>query len=332
MSAESGVGRVAAERVPLPPIACSATYYWDNLCAVSRSIGPHTGLAPVPPSAPITRALTQASVLSRYETATRWNARPSLTANEMCLVPSSLPRPIDWDQEAAQLIFYVDPGLLLATARHGIPGATGALVWVCRERQAQSLSLYVHPVLLVQAADASLQADHVEIVPYLQAGDPLRHHIMLVLQATLEAEGVPGRLYAESLTNALAVHLLRRYATCRPPAGVRFGGLSTPKLRRTMAYIEAHLAHEVSLTELAAVAQTSPSHFARLFRHATGQTPHQYMIMCRIERAKQLLRETELPIIEISCLVGFTDQSYFTAVFRKHVSTTPKVYRGYPQR
>ena len=80
------------------------------------------------------------------------------------------------------------------------------------------------------------------------------------------------------------------------------------------------------------MAQTSPAYFARLFRQATGQTPHQYVIRCRIERAKRLLRETEWPIIEIGHHVGFTDQSYFTAVFRKHVTTTPNAYRGDTQR
>jgi AraC family transcriptional regulator len=75
------------------------------------------------------------------------------------------------------------------------------------------------------------------------------------------------------------------------------------------------------------VAQMSPDHFARLFRQATGRTPHQYVVICRIERAKRLLRETEWPIIDISRQVGFTDQSYFTAVFRRHVATTPKAYR-----
>jgi AraC family transcriptional regulator len=104
--------------------------------------------------------------------------------------------------------------------------------------------------------------------------------------------------------------------------------LSKTKWGRTTAYIEAHLAHELSVTELAAVAQTSPAYFARLFRQATGQAPHQYVIRCRIKRAKQLLRETEWSIIDISHQVGFTDQSYFTAVFRKHVTTPPEAYRS----
>jgi AraC family transcriptional regulator len=154
----------------------------------------------------------------------------------------------------------------------------------------------------------------------------------LVLQAEIDAEGVAGRLYAEALTNALAVHLLRRYGTCRPPVGACPVELPKPKLQRTTAYIEAHLASPLSVTDLAAVAQTSPAYFAQLFKQATGQTPHQYVIMCRIERAKRLLRETDLPLIEIGHEIGFTDQSYFTAVFRKHVTTTPKAYRGDTQR
>jgi AraC-like DNA-binding protein len=106
------------------------------------------------------------------------------------------------------------------------------------------------------------------------------------------------------------------------------GGLPTPQLQRVTEYIEAHLEHELSLTKIAAVAHMSPDHFARLFRQATGRTPHQYVVICRIERAKQLLRETEWPIIDLSRQVGFQDQSYFTAVFRKHVAMTPKAYRN----
>jgi AraC family transcriptional regulator len=221
----------------------------------------------------------------------------------------------------------LDKRLFLAAARDAILGVTGELVWVNREGQAQCITLYVHPVLLVHGTSESLHPEHIELVPHLHACDPLLQHMTLVLQAAIEAEEVPGRLYAESLTNALAVHLLRRYETCRPPAGPYPGGLSKPKLRRMTAYIDAHLAHELSVTELAAVAQTSPDHFARLFRQATGQTPHRYVIMCRIERAKRLLTETASPIVEIGHQVGFTDQSYFTAVFRKYVATTPNTYR-----
>jgi transcriptional regulator GlxA family with amidase domain len=72
------------------------------------------------------------------------------------------------------------------------------------------------------------------------------------------------------------------------------GGLTLSKLQRTTAYIQAHLEHALSLVELAAVTQTSPTHFAHLFKQATGQTPHQYVFRCRMERAKHLLTGTTL--------------------------------------
>lgn len=205
-------------------------------------------------------------------------------------------------------------------------------MWLCHQGQARRIGLYVHPVLLIHTTSDLLQAERVEIVPHLLPGDPLLHHMTLVLQAVIDADDEPGRLYAEALTQALAVHLLRRCAACRPPAGACPSGLSRPKLRRTTAYIEAHLAQALSVTKLATVAQTSPAYFARLFRQATGQTPHQYVTLRRIEHAKRLLRETEWPIIEIGQQVGFTDQSYFTAVFRRHVTTTPTAYRSAVQR
>jgi AraC family transcriptional regulator len=173
----------------------------------------------------------------------------------------------------------------------------------------------------------SLQADRVTIVPYLNAHDPLLQHMALVLQAAIEGEGLAGQLYAESLADALVVHFLRRYAAARHSLGKLTGGLSPYKLRRTSAYIKAHLAQELSLATLAAVAQTSPAHFARLFKHTTGLTPHQYVNTCRMEYAKRLLAETDGPLIEIGLQVGCADQSHFTALFRTHVSMTPKAYR-----
>jgi AraC family transcriptional regulator len=146
----------------------------------------------------------------------------------------------------------------------------------------------------------------------------------LVLQAAVEAEDVAGGLYAEALANALAVHLLRRYAIGRHLDQSFHGGLTPGKLHRTLAYILAHLEHKLSLAELTTVAQISPAHFARLFKCATGQTPHQYVITCRMERAKQLLTETALPLQEVGARGGYADQSHFTALFRQYVATTPK--------
>lgn len=120
---------------------------------------------------------------------------------------------------------------------------------------------------------------------------------------------------------------LRRAGVTGQSPGEVTSGLSPCKLRRTIAYITDHLEQDLSLVTLATVGEMSPAHFARLFKQATGLPPHQYVLMCRMERAKQLLAETDLPLIEIALQVGCADQSHFSALFRAHVTLTPKAYR-----
>lgn len=226
------------------------------------------------------------------------------------------------------MTFYLDPGLLLPTACPMLIRVTGTLLWVRRQGHQAGGAASVHPLLFVHAAAESLQAERVELVPHLAIHDPLLHHIVVLLQVASTANGVVDRLYAELLANALALHLLQRYAACEQSRQEGVSGLPLPKLRRTISYIQAHLEHTLSVATLAAMAQMSPAHFARLFKQATGQTPHQFVTLCRIERAKQLLVETDLSLSEIGTQVGCTDQSHFTALFRRYTATTPRAYRS----
>jgi AraC family transcriptional regulator len=182
---------------------------------------------------------------------------------------------------------------------------------------------------LPQAAGSTLQVERGTIASSRPAYDPLLHRLALVLQAAIEGESVAGQPSARSLPAALVARFLRRYGVTRQSAGEVTGGLSLYKLRRTIAYIKDHLEQNLSLVTLAAVGKTSPAHFARLFKQATGLPPHQYVLRCRMERAKQLLTETDLPLIEIALQVGCADQSHFTALFRTHFALTPKAYRDH---
>jgi hypothetical protein len=147
--------------------------------------------------------------------------------------------------------FELDPVLLTETAREVIPRATGELVWVHWEETAKSCTPAVRPMLIIHGPYDAPEVDRVLIVPSLPAHDPLLQHLALVLQAAIEGEGVAGQLYAESLIDALVVHFLKRYAAARPSLQKVTGGLSPYKLRRTIAYIQAHLAQELSLATLA---------------------------------------------------------------------------------
>lgn len=254
-------------------------------------------------------------------------ALPYWTAENVRFVPLSFSPVIAWEQAAACTLLLLDPLLLANLSYDNIASATGELVWIGWGELPASATPAVRPALLIHSLRAAVPAAPTMIVPSLPACDPLLRHVALALRAKIEGTSTAERLYAEVLTNALAVHFLRRYAASQPHPEELTGGLSPYKLRRTTAYIKAHLTHELSLVTLAAVGETSPAHFARLFKLTTGRTPHQYVIMCRMDRAKLLLAETEVSLSDIGLQVGCADQSHFTALFHKHVSMTPKAYR-----
>ena len=79
---------------------------------------------------------------------------------------------------------------------------------------------------------------------------------------------------------------------------------------------------------LAREAGVSAFHFARLFKQSTGNSPHQYLLQRRLDRAKTMLRQAQMSLAEISASTGFADQSHFTKVFRRFTGVTPSEYRS----
>lgn len=195
------------------------------------------------------------------------------------------------------------------------------------EGNSEYLALYVDPLLITKAASETQLSGNVEIAERYTHADKVISSVGMALLGELDSEGLSGRLYAESLGNVLAVHLLRHYAisTSRP---VTFtGGLSAAKLRHVTDFIAGNYSKDLKLNELAQVAGMSSFHFAREFKRTTGTTPHQYVIKFRVEQAKALLAKNELPLIEVGLRSGFSHQSHFTRLFRKLTGTTPHSYR-----
>lgn len=321
MSNEERYAQFRAERAEPPPLTSGNTLHWDGRHAASLSVE----------CMHVSEPLVCAAWLEP-PSATGHRASAAVTIQPECLLPPSLAPAIDWAREATHLTLYLDPALLLAPLHSRLPGASGTLMWAHGQGDGECRTPAVHPALLVYTPYASLQMECAELVLHLPINDPLYGHIALVLQAAMEAEGEAGQLYAETLAEALAVHFLRRYAASQPALRAVSGGLVPYKLQRTLAYIHAHLDQALSLTALAAVAQMSLTHFAHLFKYATGLAPHQYVSRCRIEQAKRLLADTDLPLIEIGPQVGCADQSHFSALFRRHVAMTPKTYRNTTKR
>ena len=93
------------------------------------------------------------------------------------------------------------------------------------------------------------------------------------------------------------------------------------------AYLRRNLYKNISREDLSKVFHISPSHLARIFRNISGMTITKRLLQLRIDRAKQLLLESSLPISEISLQIGYTNFSYFTNIFRKETGVTPSDFR-----
>jgi AraC family transcriptional regulator len=104
--------------------------------------------------------------------------------------------------------------------------------------------------------------------------------------------------------------------------------LSDIKLRTVIEYIESNLHRNITLSELASLVELTPRYFCGAFKEATGRPPHQFQIEQRVERAKTLLRDSCLALIEIALTVGFNSQSHLNGYFRRMTGVTPARYRA----
>lgn len=105
------------------------------------------------------------------------------------------------------------------------------------------------------------------------------------------------------------------------------GGLAPWQCRRAEAMLRARLGGRVELALLARECRLSARHFSRAFRHSFGTSPYRWLVERRVERARQLLAESVMPIAEIAVASGFADQSHFTRVFSRHVGASPAAWR-----
>ena len=116
-------------------------------------------------------------------------------------------------------------------------------------------------------------------------------------------------------------------ASPAPASGQHGSGLAPHRLKRVLACIDLRLAEPIQVCELADEVHMSPFHFTRMFKLATGHSPHKYITLQRVERAKELLATSDMPIAAIATAVGYQTQAHFTGVFSRHAGTTPKVFR-----
>ena len=201
--------------------------------------------------------------------------------------------------------------------------------WNRWDRPGEFTLLILQHEHLTRTAAENLDSRRVEILPQFSRKDRLIESVGEALYWELRAGVDASRLYVDSLASALAHHLLRIYSSCGLPRESH-SPLTRQELRRAIEVINDRLADNLTLAEIAAAVHMSEHHFARVFKNALGTSPHQYLIRRRVNRTQELLRTTNLSIQEIAWRVGFSNQSHFTAHFRKLLGCTPKAYRLSP--
>jgi AraC family transcriptional regulator len=139
-----------------------------------------------------------------------------------------------------------------------------------------------------------------------------------------EEEGTPSRLLARAAGCEILAELCR---LGRVPLGPVKGGLAPWAKRRCLELMHARLSEDISLDELAAEAQLSPFHFTRMFKQSVGVPPRVYLTRLRMERACELLEQTDLPVTEIAFKVGYSSNQVLARVFAKHRRMSPTDYR-----
>jgi AraC family transcriptional regulator len=165
----------------------------------------------------------------------------------------------------------------------------------------------------------------------LRGADNVLDARVSALAATLNAEriaGFPnGRLFLDSIEQALAIALVHGYSVRDRTVRTYLGGLGPARLRRVKEFIHAKMEDELTLSDMAQSVGLSPSHFSEMFRKSTGETPHEFVLRCRTERAKEILRKAELRVLDVAVACGFKTQQHFARVFRQLCGASPSEYR-----
>ena len=205
---------------------------------------------------------------------------------------------------------------------------------------AQFMSLFVDPAAFASATEAAgLDLGAVEFLDRHPTPDAsytddtlfalilAMRDELLVSESSASTADPAGRVYAESLMQAAAAHILRHHTARGLTPEAYTGGLTARQVARVRDYARAHLAADISLADLAAAADLSAYHFAREFKRSTGETAHGMLRRKRMEHAATALRETPHSVASVALDVGYASPSRFAAAFRKHTGVSPTVYR-----
>jgi AraC family transcriptional regulator len=232
--------------------------------------------------------------------------------------PESVTEPRHWVRHDQAFAMMLGRGSIEWGSRRSVMEkfdyAAGDLA-LCARHVGEWVGLMVTPHLQLGISDAPLMAasdgayGEVELRPHRKFADPSL-----------------GALVAAA-HEAMAVALVNGHAVRHRPVQMYKGGLGSARLRRIKELVHAKIEDDLSLDEMAQSVGLSTAHFARMFRKSTGETPHQFVLRQRIERAKAMLRAPNARVLDVAVACGFKTQQHFAQVFRDVCRVSPTEYR-----
>src|SRR5215472_8378067 len=247
--------------------------------------------------------------------------------------PQSLTEPLHWIRPEQVLAMVLRPGSIKMGARRTeltefcyVPGE----LILPHRHEGKWVGLMNASYLQLSISDAALTAaseGKVELRMYRKFADPRLRALVAAVHAETLAGFPRGRLFLDSIEQEIAATLVTAHAATRRPAQTHRGGLGSARLRKIKELIHAKMEGDLSLDEMAQSVGLSTAHFARMFRKSTGETPHQFILRERVERAREKLRTPETRILDIAIACGFKTQQHFAQVFRDACGVSPTEYR-----
>lgn len=191
------------------------------------------------------------------------------------------------------------------------------------------MDVYIPQELLQIAYSEHCRGDPalINLEPTLTLQDAGLIWLMRSMLSCSIGDNASNNIFFETMTMHLVLYLLRLEPSATTLSYRSSGAMPMASLRRVKQYIEENLSSELSLEKLASVAGISRFHFARQFRGVVGETPHRYLVRRRLERARQMLVDSRLPVTEIAMSCGFSDPSHFAKRFRREYRLGPSDFR-----
>jgi AraC-like DNA-binding protein len=206
-------------------------------------------------------------------------------------------------------------------------------LWFRKRRsknQSRMLLLIIRPTVLNRLDSGELDVTDVQFSQQIGLEDQIVCQALLAIQQEMESPGINSRPYVD----VLLMLLLNRLDRCasnlsdpKPKPCYAKGGLANWRLKRALQMLESNHSRAPSLSEISYSIGLTPASFSRAFKQSTGLPPHRYLLVHRVNRAKEMMKDHNRMLTQISLDCGFSCSSQFTAVFKRFVGKSPRAYR-----